>query len=100
MKTRWGTLSPPVDLSKKKNLLCLFPKPRKKAKPPKMTQQWQSSAATMSQLLTEGGALSLESLKKELIEANTEWNKRRNARSYHGEVVAEELMTKLVSVEE
>ncbi|CAN6218156.1 unnamed protein product [Urochloa humidicola] len=50
-------------------LSWLFPKSRKKAKPPPPPEM--SSPADVSRLLTEWGALSaLESLKKELAEAN------------------------------
>ncbi|XP_066390467.1 IRK-interacting protein-like [Miscanthus floridulus] len=79
-------------------LSWLFPKSRKKAKPPEMTSPTAIERGNMPQLLTEWGALSLESLKKELAEANAH---RDAALREAAEVRSSlgELATKLVSVE-
>ncbi|CAN6167440.1 unnamed protein product [Urochloa humidicola] len=72
-----GRVPPPSSAAKSRApqiLSWLFPKSRKKAKPPPPPEEMSPSAierANVSQLLTEWGALSaLESLKKELAEAN------------------------------
>lgn len=79
-------------------LSWLFPKSRKKAKPPEMASPTAIERGNMPQLLTEWGALSLESLKKELAEANAH---RDAALREAAEVRSSlgELATKLVSVE-
>ena len=79
-------------------LSWLFPKSRKKAKPPEMASPAAIERGNMSQLLTEWGALSLESLKKELAEAHAH---RDAALREAAEVRSSlgELATKLVSVE-
>nr|CAB3457416.1 unnamed protein product [Digitaria exilis] len=84
-------------------LSWLFPKSRKKAKPPETEMTMTSSPTAIergnvSQLLTEWGALSLESLKKELAEANVH---RDAALREAAEVRSSlgELATKLVNVE-
>ncbi|KAJ1290182.1 hypothetical protein BS78_02G224000 [Paspalum vaginatum] len=79
-------------------LSWLFPKSRKKAKPPEIMSPTAIERGNMSQLLTEWGALSLESLKKELAEANAH---RDAALREAAEVRSSlgELATKLVSVE-
>ncbi|OEL32942.1 IRK-interacting protein [Dichanthelium oligosanthes] len=94
---------PPSAHSRTKNrapqiLSWLFPKSRKKVKPPEMASPTAIERGNMSQLLTEWGALSLESLKKELAEANAH---RDAALREAAEVRASlgELATKLVSVE-
>ncbi|RLM85678.1 IRK-interacting protein [Panicum miliaceum] len=96
-------MPPPSAHSRTKNrapqiLSWLFPKSRKKAKPPEMTSPTAIERGNMSQLLTEWGALSLESLKKELAEANAH---RDAALREAAEVRSSlgELATKLVSVE-
>jgi hypothetical protein len=79
-------------------LSWLFPKSRKKAKPPEMTSPTAIERGNMPQLLTEWGALSMESLKKELAEANA----HRDAALHEAAEVRSslgELATKLVSVE-
>ncbi|XP_039821075.1 IRK-interacting protein-like isoform X2 [Panicum virgatum] len=81
-------------------LSWLFPKSRKKAKPPEMMTMPPTAIdrGNVSQLLTEWGALSLESLKKELAEAHAHRDaalrEAAEVRSSLGELAA-----KLVSVE-
>lgn len=79
-------------------LSWLFPKSKKKAKPPETTSPTAIERGNMPQLLTEWGALSLESLKKELAEAHAHRDaalrEAADVRSSLGE-----LATKLVSVE-
>ncbi|XP_062198588.1 IRK-interacting protein-like [Phragmites australis] len=79
-------------------LSWFFPKSRKKAKPPEMMSPAAIERDNMSRLLTEWGALSLDSLKKELAEANAH---RDAALREAAEVRSSlgELATKLVSVE-
>lgn len=80
-------------------LSWLFPKSRKKARPPETaTSPTAIEDGNVSQLLTEWGALSLESLKRELAEANAH---RDAALREAAEVRSSlgELATKLVSVE-
>ncbi|RCV12238.1 hypothetical protein SEVIR_2G264300v4 [Setaria viridis] len=80
-------------------LSWLFPKSRKKARPPETaTSPTAIERGNVSQLLTEWGALSLDSLKRELAEANAH---RDAALREAAEVRSSlgELATKLVSVE-
>ncbi|KAL6655348.1 hypothetical protein ACP70R_006174 [Stipagrostis hirtigluma subsp. patula] len=79
-------------------LSWLFPKSRKKAKPPEMASPTAIERENMSRMLTEWGVLSLESLKKELAEANAHRDAAlREAAEVRSSVG--ELATKLVSLE-
>ncbi|CAL5082081.1 unnamed protein product [Urochloa decumbens] len=93
-----GRVPPPSSSSHSKILSWLFPKSRKKAKPPAPAPE-MSSPADVSRLLTEWGALSaLETLKKELADATAHRDaalrEAAEVRSSLGELAA-----KLASVE-